>query len=51
MMDASSLEERAMAARLVNEHEMGELFKVIAFVAGEAWEATGFAEGDRCHML
>ena len=51
MMAAASLAERAMAARLVHEHEMGELFKVIGFTAGEPWEAVGFSQGDRTHTL
>lgn len=50
-MEAASLAERAMAARLVHEHEMGELFKVIGFAAGQAWEPLGFAQGDRSHTL
>ncbi|WP_436411637.1 class I SAM-dependent methyltransferase [Variovorax ginsengisoli] len=51
MMEAAPLAERAMAARLIHEHEMGELFKVIGFAVGEPWEAIGFAEGDRSHTL
>jgi SAM-dependent MidA family methyltransferase len=50
-MEAGSVAERAMAARLVHEHEMGELFKVIGFAAGGAWDAVGFSEGDRSHTL
>lgn len=46
-----SLQERAAAARLVNEHEMGELFKVIAFGRDTAWAPRGFATGDRTHRL
>jgi SAM-dependent MidA family methyltransferase len=46
---------RAMVQKLVNEHEMGELFKVIAFAAktpsGTGWEPLGFAAGDRSHTL
>lgn len=44
----------AAAQRLVNEHEMGELFKAIGFVKqppGPVFEAIGFAEGDRSHTL
>ena len=37
--------------RLVAEHEMGELFKVIAFQRGPFWDAIGFAAGDRTHTL
>ncbi|MDM0081744.1 SAM-dependent methyltransferase [Variovorax sp. J31P179] len=51
MMEAAPLAERAMAARLIHEHEMGELFKVIGFAVGEPWDAIGFAEGDRSHTL
>ena len=42
---------RATAAKLIMEHEMGELFKVLALGAGEAWEPMGFARGDRSHRL
>jgi SAM-dependent MidA family methyltransferase len=55
---AGGLTERAMVQKLVNEHEMGELFKVIAFAApgGQAgavaaWQPMGFAVGDRTHTL
>ena len=52
-IDAASLAERAMAQKLVNEHEMGELFKVIAFGAKNtpAWGPLGFGAGDRMHTL
>ncbi|MDA8522588.1 class I SAM-dependent methyltransferase [Acidovorax sp. NCPPB 4044] len=44
--------ERAQAAKLMMEHEMGELFKVLAVGAGpEAWAPMGFARGDRTHRL
>ena len=43
--------QRAMAARLINEHEMGELFKVVGFAAGDEFDAIGFAHGDRSHTL
>lgn len=49
-MEAEPLSERVQAARLVNEHEMGELFKVIA-LASHDWPAQGFARGDRSHRL
>ena len=51
LMARASAAERAMAMRLVNEHEMGELFKVIGFYKGDPWQALGFAEGDRTHTL
>jgi SAM-dependent MidA family methyltransferase len=47
----ASQAERILAARLVHEHEMGELFKVIGFAVGAPWDAIGFAEGDRSHTL
>jgi len=52
-LEDASLAERTMVQKLVNEHEMGELFKVIAFGAkGQAvWEPMGFAAGDRLHTL
>jgi SAM-dependent MidA family methyltransferase len=50
-LDAAPLPLRAQALKLVNEHEMGELFKVMLLATGEGWEALGFAQGDRCHTL
>jgi SAM-dependent MidA family methyltransferase len=55
--DDRGLAARAMAAKLVQEHEMGELFKVIALAPSAtgadaaAWEPLGFAQGDRTHTL
>ena len=49
-MEAAPLLERVLAARLVNEHEMGELFKVIGLATTD-WPAQGFARGDRTHRL
>jgi SAM-dependent MidA family methyltransferase len=46
--------ENAMMQKLVNEHEMGELFKVLAFAPpGSAanWAPMGFSAGDRTHRL
>ena len=47
------VDPRAAAAvqTLIAEHEMGELFKVIGFAAGEPFDALGFARGDRIHRL
>ena len=45
------LPSRIAGQRLIAEHEMGELFKVIAFYRGEFWDAAGFREGDRTHRL
>jgi SAM-dependent MidA family methyltransferase len=50
-MAQSSLAERALAQKLVMEHEMGEFFKVLGVCKGEPWEAIGFARGDRMRML
>ena len=46
--------ENAMLGKLVNEHEMGELFKVIALApaaSAEGWSPVGFSAGDRTHRL
>ena len=52
LLEAASLAERTMAQRLVNEHEMGELFKVLALTRGLPDAALlGFAAGDRRHRL
>lgn len=51
MLEQASLAERAMAQKLFNEHEMGELFKVIAFARGLDIDPLGFAQGDRSHRL
>lgn len=51
------LSERVMLQKLIHEHEMGELFKVIGFAADtpawpyNGWQAVGFASGDRSHTL
>lgn len=50
-MEAADLPTRVMAQKLIMEHEMGELFKVIGFYKGEPWQALGFAVGDRTHTL
>ena len=51
----AELARRAMVQKLINEHEMGELFKVIAFAAknpsASGWEPMGFSSGDRTHTL
>jgi len=51
LMEQASLPERTHASKLIMEHEMGELFKVIGFFKGEPWDAIGFAAGDRTHTL
>ena len=50
-MEQAPLQERALAAKLLMEHEMGELFQVLLLAKGEPWEAVGFAHGDRSHRL
>jgi len=43
---------RAQAAKLIMEHEMGELFKVLALGTADAhWQPLGFVQGDRTHRL
>ncbi|MGQ3051818.1 MAG: class I SAM-dependent methyltransferase [Roseateles sp.] len=52
LLHGASLGERAMAHRLLAEHEMGELFKVIGFAPLNApFDALGFERGDRSHKL
>jgi SAM-dependent MidA family methyltransferase len=50
-LGAVSIPKGAAAMKLVAEHEMGELFKVIGLAVGEGWDARGFAAGDRTHRL
>ena len=51
LLAGASLAQRAMTQKLISEHEMGELFKVIAFARGVQFEPLGFAQGDRTHRL
>ena len=51
MLAAADLRTRADATRLVHEHEMGELFKVLAFAKATTFAPIGFASGDRRHRL
>ena len=53
LLAAADLPTRSRAHKLIQEHEMGELFKVIGFAAAgsPAFEALGFAGGDRSHTL
>jgi len=56
-VESANLAERAMVQKLISEHEMGELFKVIGFAVDSlgqpysGWQALGFAQGDRTHVL
>ena len=45
------LREAAALHKLIGQHEMGELFKVIAFGRGVEVDWQGFAYGDICHKL
>jgi SAM-dependent MidA family methyltransferase len=42
-----------MMQKLVNDHEMGELFKVLALAPAVSadWVSIGFTQGDRTHRL
>ena len=61
LLEDATLAQRAAAQKLVNEHEMGELFKVIALGRGLAdghgggqgagFTPLGFTQGDRMHRL
>ncbi len=51
MLETASPAERSAAQKLINEHEMGELFKVIALSRGITIDPVGFAVGDRMHRL
>jgi hypothetical protein len=51
LMQAASAAQRNRAEKLILEHEMGELFKVIALGRGFDQPLLGFARGDRSHRL
>ena len=51
LLENATLAQRAMAQKLVTEHEMGELFKVLALARGCTFEPVGFSVGDRTHRL
>ncbi len=53
MLEDATLAQRAAAQKLLTEHEMGELFKVIALGRGlgDGFLPLGFAQGDRMHRL
>ena len=50
-MQSAPLPQRTMAQKLLMEHEMGELFKVLGLVKGAPFDALGFLRGDRSHRL
>ena len=43
--------ERAKALKVIHEHEMGELFKVLVLGVGVSWDPLGCVRGDRTHTL
>jgi SAM-dependent MidA family methyltransferase len=58
LLENASFADKAMAQKLLSEHEMGELFKVMCLAksgqpGGPAtdWPVLGFAAGDRTHRL
>ena len=51
LLEHGDMRERAAAQKLLGEHEMGELFKVIGFAPGDGFDALGFSAGDRSHTL
>ena len=52
MLQGADLRTTANAQKLLTEHEMGELFKVIGFSKGDFDAAPiGFTNGDRTHTL
>jgi SAM-dependent MidA family methyltransferase len=50
-LEKANLRERVAAHKLIAEHEMGELFKVLAFGRGFDVGPIGFMVGDRTHTL
>ncbi|HEX7438889.1 MAG TPA: SAM-dependent methyltransferase [Caldimonas sp.] len=51
MLCGADLRTIADAQKLLTEHEMGELFKVLALARGCVFEPLGFTSGDRRHTL
>jgi len=51
LLQGADLRTLAHAQKLITEHEMGELFKVLALGRGIALDPLGFAAGDRMHTL
>jgi SAM-dependent MidA family methyltransferase len=50
-LQGADVQALAAAQKLINEHEMGELYKVIAFGKRCSVDAVGFLAGDRTHRL
>ncbi len=51
LLQGADIATSAHAQKLLNEHEMGELFKVIGLARGIEIDPLGFAAGDRSHRL
>jgi SAM-dependent MidA family methyltransferase len=51
LLEKASVHERSMAQKLIQDHEMGELFKVIALGRDDDWTPMGFVQADRTHRL
>jgi SAM-dependent MidA family methyltransferase len=51
LLRGADIPTTANAQKLLTEHEMGELFKVIGLARGIAFDPIGFAAGDRTHTL
>ena len=54
LAQTADVRQNAMMQKLLNEHEMGELFKVIALApaaSAPGWVPLGFSAGDRTHRL
>ena len=51
LLQGADLRTKANAQKLLTEHEMGELFKVIGFARGVSLDPIGFSAGDRSHTL
>ncbi|WP_298827883.1 SAM-dependent methyltransferase [uncultured Piscinibacter sp.] len=51
LLQGADLRTTANAQKLLTEHEMGELFKVIGLAKGIDIEPIGFSTGDRTHTL
>ncbi|KNZ32498.1 MAG: hypothetical protein AD742_12235 [Methylibium sp. NZG] len=51
LLQGADVRAAVPAQKLLMEHEMGELFKVIGFAKGGEFDALGFSSGDRSHTL
>ncbi|MCU0966764.1 MAG: SAM-dependent methyltransferase [Burkholderiaceae bacterium] len=51
LLQGADVRTTAAAQKLLAEHEMGELFKVIGLARGVHFDAIGFSAGDRSHTL